>query len=334
MNLKTFILGLFVLFNAHARPWKAVTIPGATCGTGLPYKIFVHIKNPRRWAFEFMGGGACWDASTCYGTNLKTWMFPVPKLPLFSMFGAESPKASPVFNHSMVYFPYCTGDLHVGHHTAKYIFGLKAYHQGRRNIELALRTLAASKRISFEDLEEVVLYGASAGGIAAIAHTYTFDQFLPPQTRRLVIADAPGLHWGTHFWEKFSPELIADFRDIAHKIGLDFDLSTGNIAHSMSTVCQKMSHWNFGVLQGSRDSVMSSVFGDISPRSHERNIYNAQGIYKITKNYVNCSAWTPQTSLHTFLLTPLSASLRAQNRSALEYLFEVYSGRVSPDNYR
>ena len=54
---------------AAARGWRRVEVPGALCGDGSPYSIFLsgEGRDHSRVAFAFQGGGGCWDALTCHG---------------------------------------------------------------------------------------------------------------------------------------------------------------------------------------------------------------------------------------------------------------------------
>jgi hypothetical protein len=62
-----------------SREWRKIEVPGAVCGDGQGYSIFVSPGNPRKIAFDVMGGGACWSASTCYALP-DTWVHPLPKV--------------------------------------------------------------------------------------------------------------------------------------------------------------------------------------------------------------------------------------------------------------
>ena len=120
--MKIIILILCILASvqsAYAREWREIIIPGAFCGDGSPYKVFLDKRSHKRMLIEFMGGGACWSDDTCRGYNLRTWIYNIPKVPQFSVLMSDI-EGSPWSKHSVLYFPYCTGDVHAGNHVATY----------------------------------------------------------------------------------------------------------------------------------------------------------------------------------------------------------------------
>ncbi len=45
-------------FFAEARSWKKIEIPGAVCGNGATYTVFLDEKASDKLLIEFMGGGS------------------------------------------------------------------------------------------------------------------------------------------------------------------------------------------------------------------------------------------------------------------------------------
>ena len=90
-TLATLIITLTIIYplQADARQWKKVMIPGAQCGSGAPYAVWIDKKSKSKLAIEFMGGGACWSAATCFGPNFRAWSFPIPRFPLMSVFSGK-----------------------------------------------------------------------------------------------------------------------------------------------------------------------------------------------------------------------------------------------------
>lgn len=331
MKVASLVLLSLLVFSVHARQFERVTIPGAKCGSGLPYSVFVDMKNTKKLAIEFMGGGACWSASTCYGPAISTWLFPMPKLPHYSVFTLEDEEKSPVHDHSLVYFPYCTGDVFAANHTARYAWGMKVHHHGKKNVERALDYLIKQGYIDFNQVEDFVLYGMSAGSLGAFANLPELDALLKPGVPRTFIADSPGMHFGDTFWHKFTPELFRDFKKTFERLGLEIDYNEGNVAYKMAKVCEKWSHWNFGIMQASRDFVMSLIFGEISQKDHEKAILSDTGILNTIKDSTNCSTWIPKASRHTFLLYPWLTQILAGMKNPVAYAYDVIRGVILPN---
>ncbi|MBT7609244.1 MAG: hypothetical protein HN576_05780 [Bacteriovoracaceae bacterium] len=316
---------------AQARKWERVRIPGATCGDGKPYAIFLsqkqkHNSTNRKLAVEFMGGGVCWSMNSCYGPRLRTWVHPMVKLPVFSTL---TTRKSPLNDHDFIYFPYCTGDVFAGKHVGKYAWGSKIHHTGFTNVQKSLRYIERMKLVNFKKLEDLVLYGSSAGGIASLIHANTFESYLSKETKRTVIADSPGLHFGHDFWSKFTLNQIVDFQDAFTASNLFADFNDGMVAPYFHGVCEKMEKWSIGILQGSKDIVMSSLFGEISPDDHEVNVYSKEGIINSIKGSLNCHAWIKKTKMHTFLLFKQASNMEVLGTSALSFFNKVHQRTIS-----
>jgi hypothetical protein len=323
------LLGFAIPSNASwLRHWDSIPIDGAKCALGDPYKVFISPGRSDKVAFYFMGGGACWSKETCFGVIPHTILFPLPFV--YEIDGLISPfiEESPIADYTVVYFPYCTGDVHLGNHTAVYGDGKTVNHHGWRNIEMSLSQLHDQKTIDFAGIKNLVSYGYSAGAIGALVHLKTFDRFVPQDIPKTLIADAPGLHFGLHFWEKFSPELVADFKAGLKDVGADLDASQGNVASLVPGICKTFPKWKMGFLQGSRDIVMSLIFGSISMAEHEKLVYGPTGIYELTKDpNDNCSAWVPRSRIHTFLVTLLTSVEQTESpKTAMEFSRDLIQG--------
>jgi hypothetical protein len=161
--------------NAPNDTWTWVDFPDAHCGDGSMTGIGVnpHAGATRMLIF-MMGGGACFDAQSCWinptasnmtgynGTNFANEQ--VVKLgPPFN----RAYSGNPFKDAIMVFVPYCTGDVHVGTKIANYVVNgmpKPTYHYGAHNLDLELASLAAS----YKGLDRVWLSGVSAGGYGVI----------------------------------------------------------------------------------------------------------------------------------------------------------------------
>jgi len=327
------LVSFFSVDNLLARDWHTMKVPGAKCGDGSDYEIHFSKGNTNKLIVEFMGGGACWSAGSCYGPNLRAWIRQIPTFLATSVMASSDPKLSPFTEHNYIYFPYCTGDVHAGRHTAKYALGLKAHHQGFNNVVSGLNLVNNKNLVDFKGLNEVVLYGASAGAIASFIHSKTIEKMITPSTRKIIIADAPGLHFSNGFWKKFTKNLLNDFKFVFGRLGMTIDHNDGMLAPQLTKVCSTLSDWKIGILQGAQDIVMSAIFGEVSLKEHKNLVYSKNGVYQVTKASNNCSAWVPDTKMHTFLLIEKSSNMKANGFSALEFAWKTYRGNTD-QNYK
>ena len=153
-------------------PWQWEEVEGAICANGSPTGFAIQEAVASRQLVIFLqGGGACWDAQTCYtkpiaiqiesgvdGTQL-TKRLRRQSPPFFDRQYAHNP-----FRHAtQVFIPYCTGDAYQGNAVQVYQ-GRVTHHVGFKNMSLILRELKSR----FSDVDNVVMMGSSAGGYGAV----------------------------------------------------------------------------------------------------------------------------------------------------------------------
>lgn len=299
MNKIISVLAVFCSLSAFASEWKSISIPGAKCGDGLPYRVFYRAGDRDKVSFELMGGGACWSLATCWGPNFRTWIHTIPKLPAFSYLTMAD---GPLKDYTMVYFPYCNGDVWMGRHTASYTGVESTYHRGSETIDRALEYLKIQGLIDFKSIKSFSIYGSSAGGVGALLHVPKLEIYLPKKAKKLIIADSPGLHWGKNFWHKFTSPMLNDFEDHFAKLGMKLDFNDGLIAPYLKEYCEKFSDWKIGIVQATRDIIMSRMFGNISQEDHEDLVLGPMGVKEVTRNSPNCFAHVIRGQGHAFLL--------------------------------
>ena len=162
--------------------WTWIDVAGMGCDDGSATGVAV---NPAPVSADggvlfvyFMGGGACWDASTCFVLNTAVHgpfgqaQWDATGAPALAGPLDRGRATNPFRDASYVFIPYCTGDLHAGSNVATYdVLGPRTYaHVGRRNVEALLPRL----RATWPAPARVVISGSSAGGYGA---TLNYDLF-------------------------------------------------------------------------------------------------------------------------------------------------------------
>jgi hypothetical protein len=317
--------------SAFARGWERIYIPDAVCGDGFPYSVLVSKGDPQKLLVEFQGGGACWSAETCYGPNLRAWVHPIPTLPAYSVPTTTDGLDHPWKNHTVVYLPYCTGDVFAANHVANYSLGSTVHHVGYDN---AIKSFAYINAHSYRmsQAREVLFFGVSAGGIGAILHVGNLDPYLAPNAKKVLIADSIGLHFGNTFWQKFTPALYKDLASNFAKIGMYYSPDDGFLASHLGPVLQGMEqkNWRVGILQNSRDIVMSVLFGEISMDDHEKLVLGNSGIVAQAARAQAVSVFIPRGMGHTILQYPFTADTQdPSGQTALAFAIQVYNSRVT-----
>jgi hypothetical protein len=215
--VRTTLLGLAVLLlpvawvgdagpsaGASGASWQRVEPGGATrCARGGPYAYWVRKGDPRKLLVFFQGGGGCFDVTTCR-----------PGSPWFDdrVEGSDDPSyaggvldladaRNPFRDHSMVFVPSCTGDVHTGTRTVRY-GPHRVQQKGYFNAQAALRRAFRD----FPDATQVFVAGCSAGSVGSAFHA---DAILRryPKARVTQVGDSLAFvfhrpvslaSWGTH----------------------------------------------------------------------------------------------------------------------------------------
>ena len=161
--------------------WTYYEIEGTQCLDGSPAGFAIsHAPESTNLMIYLEGGGACFND----GCDFTAFNIPFAP-PSDGIFGRDN-EANPVRDWSMVYVPYCTGDIHAGDGEAE-LGGSMRQFRGYSNITRYLQTLVPS----LPQTEMVLLTGISAGGFgAALNATQTADAF--GEDVQMVVVDDSG----------------------------------------------------------------------------------------------------------------------------------------------
>lgn len=329
-----FVMGLTVpsvqapAATASSASWQRRLVPGAQCGNGDPYAIDIRLGRSDRLAFEMRGGGACWNALTCYGPAPLAQMA-LPATDDRDGLSSPLPDESPLADATYVSMPYCTGDIHVGRHEAQY--GRKTVqHMGGENLERVLEFLDKEWNL-FTTVVEFTAVGQSAGALGVLLNLPQFDRYLDSGTRRVAIVDSPGLHFGRQFWERFPEPWFGDVAQAMSSVGAVADRQNGFIAPELRSICGRFSHWDIGILQSTRDTVMSLVFGSISPSAHERLVLSSSGVSELARNPEgHCAIWVHDSARHTFTGKSSDRSSETKGVSGFRFASDLIAGSGVP----
>jgi len=161
--------------DAPLDEWSYHEFSNAVCGNGDPLGIGVFPSSSSTKVLIYLeGGGACWDAQTCnsnIAAFVKTGIDQAQAENFFAFAGTRSifsrtDESNPFKDYSLVYVPYCTGDIHSGSRSDN-SYGVE--HKGYDNMSAFLNRLVPT----LSDATEVILSGSSAGGFGA---TINYDQ--------------------------------------------------------------------------------------------------------------------------------------------------------------
>ena len=106
-----------------AASWQKIVPGGDTlCSDGSEFAFHTRMGDPTRLLFFLQGGGACWNLQTCdplgqpsYTVNLAR-TDPAQSDGVFNLSRADNP----LRDHTMVFVPYCSADVHIGRASRTY----------------------------------------------------------------------------------------------------------------------------------------------------------------------------------------------------------------------
>lgn len=134
------------------------------CADGSPYTFSTRSGDPSKVLIYFQGGGACFSEAAC---NFETGTFKPttgpndrPSNDSAGIWDVSNP-ANPFADWTVVFMPYCTGDIHRGNAEAVYSDTLTVQHRGGVNARHSVDYVSAE----FPSAERIFVTGSSAGGV-------------------------------------------------------------------------------------------------------------------------------------------------------------------------
>jgi len=175
--------------------WNQLEPGGDTiCSTGTDYAFFVRPADTGKLLIYFQGGGACWFGSICDLASTPTYDPFVdasdnPALYTYGIFDLDNPE-NPFGDYSIVFVPYCTGDVHIGNRDRTYTVAereVTIHHKGYVNATAVLDWTFEN----FSAVETVFVTGSSAGSIASPFYAALVAERYP-EARIAQLGDASG----------------------------------------------------------------------------------------------------------------------------------------------
>jgi hypothetical protein len=169
--------------------WERI-VPGGDCecSDGSEFSFQVRVSDPKKVVFYLEDGGACFSAETCAEDDLYNKTVGEGPAGVGGIFDLADER-NPFADHSFVYVPYCTGDVHLGNTITAYAPGLTVHHKGYVNGNAGVDHLVAT----FPAATDVVVIGESAGSIPAPLYAGLIADRLP-EARITVLADSSGAY--------------------------------------------------------------------------------------------------------------------------------------------
>lgn len=167
--------------------------PDCACSDGSEFSFFERAGDPTKVMFYFEGGGACFNLATCDPNGDPTYTISIGQTVddlggRGGLFDATNPE-NPLADYSIVYVPYCTGDVHLGNTTTEYSPEVTVEHRGAANSQAALDYLTQQ----YPDADQVLVTGASAGSVPTpVVAGLVSDEL--PDARIITLGDSSGAY--------------------------------------------------------------------------------------------------------------------------------------------
>ncbi len=241
--------------------WNWVPFPDSACGDGSPTGIGVNPGTGPDLVLFLNGGGACASAFTCFTLKSATTIGPFGSAELESLTASNSGSildralpGNPFADATLVFIPYCTGDVHGGDRIAVYTDspGGTVHHVGHSNVLAYLKRVAAT----YTAPRRLVVAGSSAGGFGTLVNYEAVRSYYPAAQGFLVDDSGPPLEFngGPLIQGGFASWGIADVLDpLCEGAGVcEADLSKG-----LAALIRKHPDDRFALLSWSTDPTIS-----------------------------------------------------------------------------
>ena len=309
--------------------WLRVDAPAdCMCADGSPFAYFVRPADPSKVLFYLEGGGACFSAEMC-APGSDTYKQVVGYDDGFTaapgIFDAAN-AANPFADYSIVFVPYCTGDVHAGNITADYGDGVVIEHKGFVNGSTAVDDMIAR----FPEASTVVVAGSSAGAFPTPIYAGLVADRLPDATIK-VFADSGGAipdamsfvvgNWGTL-------DALPDWPEFD---GVTLDQFTP--AYTFTTAARRHPQITFARHDYAFDRVLSgfAVMAGLSPDGLFEVMRNGEAI--IEESGTPLTAWIGPGDDHTILGSDRMYSEEMNGVRFIDWLTAFLAGSPLPDQY-
>lgn len=202
--------------------WNKVQLETAdggkyVCGNGSAYKFFVNPSlTSKNVLIYYEGGGACWDYPSCSGQGgirgaanpngiPDDYMegFSIPAIMSPFIFRAHPWERVDTQNWTLIFVPYCTGDIFIGDNAMTYtdeVTGteLPWRHNGFQNTQGILDWMTnGPMKKHFDSIPKLMVTGCSAGGAGSILNYHFIRKALGSRVKESILLNDSGPIYST-----------------------------------------------------------------------------------------------------------------------------------------
>ena len=290
--------------------WNTL-IPGGdtVCSDGSEYRFFVKQGDPQKVMFYLEGGGACWDGANCDADLRPSYQVNLANTDPSRAHGilAFDQVRNPFADYTVVYAPYCSGDVHLGdsemHHDAPALEGHPSHpvhvrHRGWENASAAMDWTFAHVFAP----ERIFVTGSSAGSIPSPFYAVKIARHYP-EAAVTQLGDASGGYRG---FANFNPydvwsvdQVVADLDHIASIPASEFSFH-----HLYIAAAQENSNIRYASYDNAEDDVQKQFLALGGTPVDSLQPLLEQNLAEITAALPGFRYYVAGGAMHTILLRP------------------------------
>jgi hypothetical protein len=332
----------------NGRPYRP-TCSGAPGTSSSTYSYYFRKGTTDGLVVFFNGGGACWNSATCSKPRLagdKAFFSGKDDQTMVGVYKAEllpgdgparmgglldrTNPQNPVRDWSMLFVPYCTGDVHSGAATATYTFPdtgkpFTIEHRGWDNMQVILPWL----RVHGPQPSRLLVSGSSAGAYGAATH-FTALRTLYPNARAVYLGDSG------------QGVTTPDFERVRNK-NWNYTLPSsvfGPKAHNTpdtEVVAKLAAHFpkdRFAQFTTIHDATQTAFYAQMGPAGQACNAWTNKMLNELASRQAtpNFRSYVAQGDTHTILRAPLFYSEQSGGQPFTAWLRALLEDSQLPGN--
>jgi hypothetical protein len=317
-------------FQGMEAGWHTFTPGGETaCATGTPFQFHVKPGKADKVVFFLNGGGACWSAELCAldidPVTYRPYATDEGNDPRFQqgIFNLDHPE-NPISEWTIVYVPYCTGDVHLGAEDRTYTANsgreIAIQHRGKQNVGTALDWLFGK----IDNPEKVLVCGSSAGAVAAPYYAMLLAEQYPK-------ADIIALGDGAGGYRSDRVGALLDAWGVAKgmPVSLDAPHQLSDFEDLFSFAYQHYPHVQFAQVNAAHDQVQVDFLNLMGVREPLFPLLKAN-LNELEDEIVGFTSYTFAGNEHTVLRYDRFYTLSVGDKKLVDWFSELLNNQ-NPD---
>lgn len=312
--------------------WNTISPAGDTaCSDGSDYQFFVRPGDPAKLMFYLEGGGACWSGLNCDPTLQPTYQVNLAATDPSTAHGvlAFQQPANPLAEYTVVYAPYCSGDVHLGDTAQDYpvpaLGGRSASevhieHRGWRNASSALDWAYSH----VPDAQQIFVTGSSAGSIPSPFYAVKLAEHYPAADV-VQLGDGSGGYRG---FANFNPYEVWALDEVVSELPNIADISADDFGfhHLYLGAAQLNSNIRFASYDNAEDEVQKQFLAIGGAPASSLQPLLEMNLAEIGAAIPGFRYYVAGGAMHTILLRPEVYTYQVGGVSFIDWLTDLVQG--------